>query len=121
MIAAFMTVFILISHYAEDRRAFLAYQRDVRAHPILHGHTLSLNRDYPPEFNLAVSDRRPRLAPGLSPFHRVILGRGRAQEPRNDQIRRALRSCPRSTEVPPACIRRDAELAAATLVEYGCK
>ncbi len=118
MIAAFMTVFILMSHYAEDRTPFLAYQRELRANATLQGRTISLDRDFPPEFNLAASIVDLRLPPALGGFVMVILRRA--------ELDRAVTEFPRFTvvsseTVPARCVSRDTSLRSATVADYGCK
>jgi hypothetical protein len=119
MLAAFLSVFILISHYAEDRTPFLAYQRELRGAPLLQGQTISLNRDYPPEFNLAVSYVDLGLPPELGPFVMVILRRGGIDSSVTTMPRFAIVS--RNDTVPARCVSHAVELATATLVDYGRK
>ncbi len=119
MIAAFLTVFILISHYAEDRTPFLAYQRELGQTPILHGQAISLNRDYPPEFNLAASFVELKLPPELGPFVMVILRRRELDGSVTKFPRFAIVS--RNDEVPARCVSHEVALTTATVVDYGCK
>jgi hypothetical protein len=119
MIAAFLTVFILISHYAEDRTPFLVYQHELRAAPILHGQTISLNRDYPPEFNLAASVVDLKLPNGLGPFVMVILRRQELDPSVTTFPRFAMVS--RNENVPAHCVSHEVALTTATVVDYGCK
>ncbi|MGA7546261.1 MAG: hypothetical protein WBW08_10635 [Methyloceanibacter sp.] len=119
MIAAFATVFILISHYAEDRTPFLAYQQELHETPLLRGQTISLNRDFPPEFNLAASIVDLDLSPELNPFVMVILRRGELDPSVTKFPRFAIVS--RKDAVPARCVSAAAKLATATLIDYGCK
>jgi hypothetical protein len=119
MIAAFATVFILISHYAEDRTPFLAYQQELHETPLLRGQTISLNRDFPPEFNLAASIVDLGLSPELNPFVMVILRRSELDPSVTNFPRFAIVS--RNDAVPARCVSAAAKFATATLVDYGCK
>jgi hypothetical protein len=119
MIAAFLTVFILMSHYAEDRTPFLAYQRELRDAAILRGQTISLNRDYPPEFNLAASAVDLGLPPELGPFVMIILRRRELDSSVTMFPRFAIVS--RNDAVPARCVSHAAELTTAILIDYGCK
>jgi hypothetical protein len=119
MIAAFLTVFILISHYAEDRTPFLAYERELRQTPILHRQTISLNRDYPPEFNLAASIVDLKLPSELGPFFMVILRRRELDGSVTKFPRFVIVS--RNDDVPARCINHEVALTTATVVDYGCK
>jgi hypothetical protein len=116
--AALVTVLLLISHYAEGRRDFLAYQREIRGLPALASETLSLDRDFPPEFNLAISVVDLKLAPELAPFHRIIMGRTELKNPVNRYPHLAIVS--RSAVIDPTCIRHEPKLSLGLLVDYGC-
>ena len=78
---AFLVTLLLISHYAEDRTEFLAYQREVRSQPLLRRQTISLNRDHPGEFNLAISLVDLDLPGELYPLVPIILTWRELKEP----------------------------------------
>jgi hypothetical protein len=107
-----------MSHYAEDRTPFLAYQRELRANATLHGQTISLDRDYPPEFNLAASIVDLRLPHELEGFTMVILRRAELDRAVTKFPRFVIVS-PRET-VPAGCLSRETSLRSATVVDYGC-
>ena len=117
--AAFLVTLILISHYAEDRTEFLAYQREVRGEPLLKGQTLSLNRAHPGEFNLAITVVDLDLPGGLYPFIPLVLGRSQPSGTPTVFPRFALVS--RTSSVSPGCKLAEPVLAHAAVTAYGCK
>jgi hypothetical protein len=119
MIAAFLAVFILISHYAEDRAPFLAYEQELRAAPALQGQTISLNRDFTSEFNFAASIGDLHLPGELMAFAVVTLRGGTLEHPVTKLPRYAIMS--RAESVPAHCVSAAAALATAIVVDYGCK
>jgi hypothetical protein len=119
MIAAFLAVFILISHYAEDRGLFLAYEQDLRAALALQGQTISLNRNFPSEFNFAASIGDLHLPGELMAFAVVTLRGGKLDSPVSKLPRYAIMS--HTESVPPHCVSAAATLATAIVVDYGCK
>jgi hypothetical protein len=115
----FLVTLLVISHYAEDRTEFLAYQREVRSQPLLRRQTISLNRDHPGEFNLAISMVDLDLPGELYPLVPIILTWRELKEPIRALPRFALIS--RQAQVPPACARSDLALVHAKVVDYGCE